>query len=85
MVTRYVTICDDRVVPKTTKWPNIGSVGALGCSILALNAFDGFGLNSVLCIPIQLDDKPIQHREVMNHESELFKSYFKTITLLEGG
>lgn len=32
-----------------------------------------------------LDDKPIQHREVMNHESDLFKTYFKTITLLEGG
>ena len=23
-----------------------------------------------------LDDKPIQHREVMGHESDLFKSYF---------
>lgn len=23
-----------------------------------------------------LDDKPIQHREVQGHESELFKSYF---------
>ncbi|KAL8589376.1 hypothetical protein ACOMHN_021528 [Nucella lapillus] len=32
-----------------------------------------------------LDDVPIQHREVQNHESELFRSYFKTITLLEGG
>lgn len=36
-----------------------------------------------LCL--QLDDKPIQHREVMNYESGLFKSYFKTISLLEGG
>ena len=34
---------------------------------------------------VQLDDKPIQHREVMDYESELFKSYFKTIELLEGG
>lgn len=32
-----------------------------------------------------LDDKPIQHREVMDYESELFRSYFKTIELLEGG
>ncbi|XP_031564935.1 gelsolin-like protein 1 [Actinia tenebrosa] len=32
-----------------------------------------------------LDDKPIQHREVMNHESELFKSYFKEIIYLNGG
>ena len=24
-----------------------------------------------------LDDKPVQHREVMGHESGLFKSYFK--------
>ena len=32
-----------------------------------------------------LDDKPVQHREVMNHESEMFKSYFKSIELLEGG
>lgn len=32
-----------------------------------------------------LDDKPIQHREVQGHESALFKSYFKTITLMKGG
>ncbi|XP_076468658.1 gelsolin-like protein 2 isoform X2 [Babylonia areolata] len=32
-----------------------------------------------------LDDVPVQHREVQNHESDLFRSYFKTITLLEGG
>ncbi|CAB3999204.1 gelsolin 2 [Paramuricea clavata] len=32
-----------------------------------------------------LDDKPVQHREVQNHESSLFKSYFEHITLLEGG
>ncbi|CAG2216135.1 GSN [Mytilus edulis] len=32
-----------------------------------------------------LDDAPIQHREVQGHESELFRSYFKTITYLHGG
>lgn len=32
-----------------------------------------------------LDDVPIQHREVQQHESELFKSYFKSITYLKGG
>eukprot|EP00794_Sanderia_malayensis_P005430 gene5430-6109_t len=32
-----------------------------------------------------LDDKPVQHREVMNHESKLFKSYFKQVTILKGG
>ncbi|XP_038061933.1 gelsolin-like protein 2 [Patiria miniata] len=32
-----------------------------------------------------LDDKPIQHREVMDHESDLFKSYFPSLSLLEGG
>ena len=32
-----------------------------------------------------LDDAPIQHREVQGHESELFKSYFKTVTYLHGG
>jgi gelsolin len=32
-----------------------------------------------------LDDKPIQHREVMGHESSLFKSYFSSLTLMEGG
>ncbi|XP_014772820.1 gelsolin-like protein 2 [Octopus bimaculoides] len=32
-----------------------------------------------------LDDVPIQHREVQGHESNLFKSYFKNITLLKGG
>ena len=34
---------------------------------------------------LQLDDKPVQHREVMSHESDLFKDYFDEITLLEGG
>jgi gelsolin len=32
-----------------------------------------------------LDDVPVQHREVQGHESELFRSYFKTIELLRGG
>ncbi|CAG5121226.1 unnamed protein product, partial [Candidula unifasciata] len=32
-----------------------------------------------------LNDAPIQHREVQGHESELFKSYFKTITIMNGG
>lgn len=32
-----------------------------------------------------LDDVPIQHREVQGHESERFRSYFKTIELLRGG
>ena len=31
------------------------------------------------------DDKPIQHREVMGYESELFKKYFQSIKILEGG
>lgn len=32
-----------------------------------------------------LDDRPIQHREVMGHESPLFQSYFKEMQYLEGG
>ncbi|RUS80307.1 hypothetical protein EGW08_011945 [Elysia chlorotica] len=32
-----------------------------------------------------LDDVPVQHREVMGHESALFKSYFPSIQLLKGG
>ncbi|XP_068672067.1 gelsolin-like protein 2 [Montipora foliosa] len=32
-----------------------------------------------------LDDKPIQHREVMDHEGDLFKSYFENITIMAGG
>lgn len=32
-----------------------------------------------------LDDGPVQHREVMNHESEAFKSYFEKIVYMEGG
>ncbi|XP_076447812.1 gelsolin-like protein 2 isoform X2 [Babylonia areolata] len=32
-----------------------------------------------------LDDKPIQHREVMGHESSLFKSYFSEIRTMDGG
>lgn len=32
-----------------------------------------------------LDDVPVQHREVQGHESELFSSYFTSITILKGG
>ncbi|XP_033644450.1 gelsolin-like protein 2 [Asterias rubens] len=32
-----------------------------------------------------LDDKPVQHREVMDYESDLFKTYFAVITKMEGG
>lgn len=33
-----------------------------------------------------LDDKPVQHREVENHESDMFRSYFKNgLTLMNGG
>ena len=32
-----------------------------------------------------LDDKPIQHREVMENESEMFKSYFPALTYQKGG
>lgn len=31
------------------------------------------------------DDKPVQHREVESHESNLFKSYFDSITIMNGG
>lgn len=32
-----------------------------------------------------LDDKPVQHREVMGHESKLFLSYFDEISYMKGG
>lgn len=32
-----------------------------------------------------LDDKPVQHREVQGHESNMFQSYFDQITVMEGG
>ena len=53
-------------------------------------AISGFVLVIIVVVGVdwhalQLDDKPIQHREVMNNESDLFKSYFKTIKLMEGG
>jgi len=32
-----------------------------------------------------LDDVPVQHREVQGYESSLFKSYFPTIEILDGG
>ncbi|EDO49235.1 predicted protein [Nematostella vectensis] len=36
-------------------------------------------------LDIHLNDKPIQHREVQGFESKLFKSYFKSLTILKGG
>jgi gelsolin len=37
-------------------------------------------------LDIYLGDKPVQHREVQGHESNLFKSYFKKgIMIMEGG
>ncbi|XP_028397357.1 gelsolin-like protein 2 [Dendronephthya gigantea] len=36
-------------------------------------------------LDIFLDDKPVQHREVQQHESQMFRSYFKEITVLKGG
>lgn len=37
-------------------------------------------------LDIYLGDKPVQHREVQGHESNLFKSYFKQgIMIMEGG
>ncbi|XP_075256524.1 gelsolin-like protein 2 isoform X2 [Convolutriloba macropyga] len=32
-----------------------------------------------------LEDKPVQHREVMENESEQFKGYFSSLTYLKGG
>lgn len=32
-----------------------------------------------------LNDKPVQHREVMKFESDLFKSYFKEVQVMKGG
>jgi len=32
-----------------------------------------------------LDDAAVQHREVQGHESELFKSYFNQLEIMEGG
>nr|XP_054773818.1 gelsolin-like protein 2 [Lytechinus pictus] len=32
-----------------------------------------------------LDDKPVQHREVQDNESDLFKTYFKSFTTMTGG
>lgn len=43
-----------------------------------------FFIESFICV-FQLDDKAVQHREVMGHESTLFKSYFKVLQTMEGG
>ena len=32
-----------------------------------------------------LEDKPIQHREVQGHESEMFKNYFPELMYMKGG
>lgn len=34
---------------------------------------------------LQLDDKPVQHREVMDNESERFRSYFSALSKMKGG
>lgn len=36
-------------------------------------------------VDIYLDDAAIQHREAEGHESDLFKSYFPQISIMEGG
>lgn len=36
-------------------------------------------------LDIFLDDKPVQHRQVQGFETDKFKSYFKTIKILNGG
>lgn len=37
-----------------------------------------------LCSQV-LDNQPIQHRDVMDYESDMFRSYFPTIRKMEGG
>ena len=37
------------------------------------------------CSFAQLDDKPIQHREVHGYESDLFRGYFKKLEIWSGG
>jgi len=36
-------------------------------------------------LDILLDDKPVQHRQVQDHETRLFISYFNKFTVLSGG
>jgi len=39
----------------------------------------------VVELDTKLDNRPVQHKEVMNHESSLFKSYFDSMKIVKGG
>ena len=51
------------------------------------NSQDEYGTAAYKTVELDTyhDDKPVQHREVQDHESALFTSYFSSITLMKGG
>jgi len=61
----------------------IGSQNPKGsCKLGMVCLQDEYGTAAYKTVELDtfLNDKPVQHREVQGHESELFKSYFPTIT-----
>ncbi|XP_033746053.1 gelsolin-like protein 2 isoform X2 [Pecten maximus] len=79
---------DSYIVLKTTDDPGSGELALHVHFWIGKNSSqDEYGTAAYKTVELDtlLDDRAIQHREVQGHESSLFKSYFDTITILEGG
>eukprot|EP00731_Ephydatia_muelleri_P007448 Em0003g1696a len=79
---------DSYIILNTYKKPNTeGLLYDVHFWIGQFSSQDEYGTAAYKTVELDtlLDDKPIQHREVMGYESDLFQTYFKSISILEGG